>query len=125
MEPQDLAFEAARILDSKKATDILVLDVHELVDIAEYFVIASASNNRQVDALIDYVEEGLKAQGAEFLQLEGREECTWALLDYGPVMVHIFQPETRDFYRLENMWRQAPAYTVDEGGIIALEGQED
>lgn len=117
MEPQELAFAAAHILDDKKGENVVVIDVSKVADITEYFVIATANSNRLVDALIDYVEEGLKPYGADPLQIEGREQCSWAIMDYGSVMVHIFQPDARSFYRLERLWGDATFYDLVDGEI--------
>ena len=121
LEAQDLAFAAARVIDEKHGTAIRVIDVRGIADIADFFVIATASNRRLVDALIDDVEEALKPLGADPFSIEGREECTWALIDYGTVIVHVFQPQTRDYYRLERLWNDAPSYDVIDGEIIARE----
>ena len=122
MDPKELAFTAANIIDDKKGEDIVVADVSKVADITDFFVIATASNNRQVDSLIDFVEEGLKPLGADPLQIEGREECSWALIDYDPVMVHIFQPAARSFYRLDKLWGDATFYDMVDGELVEREG---
>ncbi len=118
MEPKDTAFEIAHVLDEKKACDIVIADVSEVADICDFFVIATAPNKRLVDSLVDDVDEHMAALGVSHGDIEGREECTWALMDYGPVVVHIFQPEAREYYRLERLWNRARFYDVDEEGQI-------
>lgn len=118
MEPKDLAFAAAHVLDDKKATDVVIADVSEVADITDFFVIATGTTNRHVDSLVDDVEDTLKLEGAEPIAIEGREECSWALIDYGPVIVHLFQPQARQFYRLEHLWANARYYDVVDGEIV-------
>ncbi len=112
------ALVAAKAADSKKATDIMVQDVTELVSVTDYFVIATASNNRQVDAIIDAVEETVRKEcGVKPLSREGLESGYWALLDYGNFVVHVFQAEARDYYKLELLWNAAPVVDLAEAGI--------
>lgn len=118
MEPKELAFEAAHLLDDKKATDVVVADVSEVADITDFFVIATAGNRRQVDSLVDDLEERLAVLGEKPFSIEGREECTWALVDYGPVIVHVFQPDARSYYRLERLWGNARFYDMVEGELV-------
>ncbi len=108
VEAREAALVAARAADAKKATDIVVQEVGPHIGVTEYFVIATAANNRQVDAIIDEVEEKLRE--ACGMKPSGRElspDGSWSLLDYGSVVVHVFQPETRDHYRLETLWNEA------------------
>ena len=117
------ALDAARAANEKKATDIMVQEVRELIGVTDYFVIATAANNRQVDAIVDAVEERLREQdGAKPLHREVSSDGSWSLLDYGSVVVHVFMPETRDFYRLEQLWNDAPV--VDLAAEAGLEGLE-
>ena len=100
---------AANAADSKKATDIVIQDVRELVSVTDYFVIVTAQNNRQVAAVLDEIEEKeIELAGVKPFGIEGAEEGFWALLDYGDFVVHCFQPEGRDYYRLEEVWNDAP-----------------
>ncbi len=117
-QPRAAALIAARAADDKKATDIMVQEVGALSSIADYFVIATAANNRQVDAIIDEVEDQLRIQaGIKPLHREGIDAGTWALLDYGSIVVHVFQPEARDYYRLEDLWNDCPVLDLKEAGI--------
>lgn len=109
-----VARTAAQALYDKKAEDIAVLDLTVLSDVSDYFVIATGLNNRQVDALVDEVEEKVvKACGEKPISIEGRDERAWILMDYGSVVVHVFTPEARDYYRLEKLWGDAPRLELE------------
>lgn len=115
---RECALIAAKAADDKKATDIMVQEVGAITSMTDYFVIATASNNRQVDAIIEEVEKQLREQGGiKPSSREGIEEGTWALLDYGDIVVHVFQPEARDYYRLEDLWNDCPVIDLKEAGI--------
>lgn len=118
MESQDLAYEIARIIDDKKGHDIVVLDLAGISDIAEAFVIATGDNNRMVDAIVDEIENRLREKGICAFAVEGREDNTWALMDFGAVIVHVFQPQARSFYRLERLWGDAPRFAYAEGELV-------
>ncbi len=111
---EEVARVAARAMSDKKADDVVALDLTELSDVCDYFVIASGSNARLVDTLIDEVEEKVaKACGEHPFSIEGRDQRTWILMDYGSVIVHVFTPEAREYYRLEKLWGDAPALELD------------
>ena len=116
---KDMAVVAARAADGKKATDIVVQHVGELIGVTDYFVIVTAANSRQVGAIIDEIEEQERVQlGAKPLHREETRDGSWELLDYGSVVVHVFQPETREYYRLEALWNDAPIMDLAaEAGI--------
>ena len=116
---KDYAIIAARAADEKKATDIVVQNVGELIGVTDYFVIVTATNNRQVHAIIDAVEEAERLQAKiKPLHREETRDGSWELLDYGSIVVHVFQPETREFYRLEALWNDAPVMALAaEAGI--------
>lgn len=118
LEPRDLAVSIAGVIDEKQGDDIVIYDLRGLCDISDYFVLATAGNARHVDAICDEVEETMKAQGEAPFAIEGRPDCTWLLMDYGQVLVHVFQPEARDYYRLDRMWGDAPHATMDEDGNL-------
>ena len=120
--PRACAIIAAQAADSKKATDIMVQEVGELIGLTEYFVIATASNNRQVEAVVDEIEEQCRLRGgAKPLHMEGTSDGTWSLLDYGSFIVHVLQPETREYYRLESLWNDAPLVDLEkEAGLSDL-----
>ncbi|MDX1501641.1 MAG: ribosome silencing factor [Thermoanaerobaculia bacterium] len=89
---------------SRKATELKVLDLSGLCDFADYFLICSGTNPRQVQAIGDAVDESLRRRGVRPLSIEGREPGRWMLLDYGDFLVHVFLEEIRSFYRLEQLW---------------------
>ncbi len=104
-----LARCAARAASDLKATDVLVLDVGALLSITGYFVIASASNPRQVRAVVDEVEAKVKAElGRAPVRTEGVREQQWTLIDYGDVVVHVFLESVREFYEIERLYMDAP-----------------
>ena len=117
--PRAMAIIAARAADEKKATDIVVQNVGEIISVTEYFVIVTAANSRQVSAIVDEIEEQERAQaGVKPLHREETRDGSWELLDYGSIVVHVFQPETREFYRLEALWNDAPIMDLaSEAGI--------
>jgi ribosome-associated protein len=101
------AKQAAEALAEKKGTDITLLDVGDLIQITEVFVIATGTSNTHVRTLADFVDERLELAGRKVLRDEGRKEGEWVLLDYGDFFVHIFQAEPRQFYGLERLWGDA------------------
>ena len=103
METRALAKKIMAILEEKKAADILALDISEISTLADYFILASAENVRQLDALEDAVEEGI---GLE-LNKEGEGDSGWILMDYKDIVVHLFTKEQREFYDLEKIWSDA------------------
>lgn len=106
---------AASAAVSKKAIDPVVLDVAETLVITSYFVIVSGKSDRQVAAIAEQVEEALRSKaGVKPIGREGEREGKWVLLDFGDVVVHIFQPEERDFYRIEKLWPDAPRLELPE-----------
>ena len=123
---RECALIAARAADEKKATDILVQDVRDLVGVTDYFIIVTAANNRQVNAIVDAIEEELRKQAGEMpLHREDTRDGSWELLDYGAFIIHVFQPETRDFYRLESLWNDAPVVDLAaEAGLTDIEYSE-
>ena len=100
------------LLSSKKAEDILIIDVAEKTTLCDYFVIASGHSSTQVRALCVHVEEKLSEEGLEPRRTEGTREGRWGVLDYGDVIVHIFNDESRLFYHLERLWEDGGNATV-------------
>jgi ribosome-associated protein len=99
---------AVRCADDKKAAGITVLDLRPIASFTEFFVIAAGSNQRQVQAIADDINEQLKKQlGRRPVRIEGYRAAEWVLLDYGDFIVHLFNKEARDFYDLERLWRDA------------------
>ncbi|HKZ28766.1 MAG TPA: ribosome silencing factor [Acidimicrobiia bacterium] len=101
----------AAAIDLKKGIDIALLDVSELLWITDVFVIATGTSRPHVQSLAEEVELKLTIYDRRPLRIEGQREGKWVLLDYGEVVIHIFQPETRDFYGLERLWGDAPRLT--------------
>lgn len=108
-----------KLLDSKKATDIEVLEIGNLTTLGDYFVIASGSSNTQVKTLSGEIEDKLTEQGVEPKRVEGENSAVWILMDYGDVIVHLFHRDTRDYYCLERLW--ADAGKADVGKILSEE----
>lgn len=88
--------------------------MHELLVITDIFVLASGNNRRQVQALIDAVEEALRLDNRKPLRREGQDDAQWVLLDYGDIVVHVFDTPTRDYYDLERLWGDAPRLDFDQ-----------
>ncbi len=104
MESIEMKDIICRELDEHKAVDITILDVAHLTVVADYFVICTAKSNKQVKALAEFVEDKLEEYGIEAIHRDGLTEGKWAVLDYGGVIVHVFNDETRMFYCLEKLW---------------------
>lgn len=101
---KEMARLAYQALDEKKAADISIIDIGEISVLADYFIIASGTNRNQVQALADNVEEQLGKAGYEVRQTEGYRSANWVLMDYGDIIVHVFDSENRLFYDLERIW---------------------
>jgi ribosome-associated protein len=115
--PLELAKVAAIAADDKKATDILVLDLTGKSDVCDYFVICTVANNPMMDAVVEEIEEKVRINCQEKpLSIEGRAGATWLLVDYGAVVIHVFCEESREFYRLERLWGDAPHVKLDLEG---------
>lgn len=113
LDAKEISIAAARAASDKKAEDIVVLDVAALLVITDYFVICTGRNDRQVKTIADEVEEQLRIEyGVKPIGREGVREARWVLLDFGDLVVHIFQPEERGFYRLERLWGDAPRVSL-------------
>ncbi len=98
---------AVRAAESKKATDIRVLGLTGVTSFADYFVICTGANSRQVQAISDEVELQLKRHGERPISVEGYNQADWVLADYGDLLVHVFSPKAREYYGLERLWRNA------------------
>ena len=115
----EVAAMAARAAAAKQATDIVILDVHELIVITDYFVICSASTKRQVKTVIEAIEDSIRELGEKPIRREGEEDGGWWLLDYFVVVVHVFGDEERAYYDLERLWRDAPRLEWQESDEAA------
>ena len=115
--PELLVDEIARLAADRKALEIVALDLRGLIAYTDYFVICSGRSDRQTRAIHDAVHAGIAAEhGLRPRRVEGLAEGSWILMDYLDVVVHVFLPQTRDFYRLEQLWAEAPARAL--GGAI-------
>ncbi len=114
-----MAVAAARAAGSKQAADIVILDVHDLIVITDFFVIATGTSDRQVKTIVEEVEKALRETGMKPLRREGETEAQWVLLDYVDVVVHVFSKEQREYYDLERLWRDAPRVEWEEQGAAS------
>lgn len=113
---RELAEIAVKALDSKRGKEIRLIRIDKITTLAEYFVICTGTSNTQINALCDAVEKELTEKGEEPLHREGYRGGTWVLLDYGCVVVHVFNDEARKFYSLEHLW--ADGEEVDLSAIL-------
>jgi ribosome-associated protein len=105
---RELALIAANAAADKLATDVVLIDVSDRLAITDIFVIATGTNERQVEAIVDEVEEQLRRAGVKPLRREGRRDGRWVLLDYADIVVHVQHAEERVFYALERLWKDCP-----------------
>ncbi len=106
---RDWALVAARVADDKQGRDTIVLFVGDVLAITDYFVITSGTNSRQVRTMAEEIEKSIRAEGGPSpLRVEGLRDLTWVLLDYGDLVVHVFDDETRRFYDIERLYRDVP-----------------
>ncbi|MEA2599194.1 MAG: ribosome-associated protein [Acidobacteriota bacterium] len=105
--------EAVAAAEDRKALDLKVLHLQKVSDFTDYFLICSGTNERQVQAIADGVQERLRANRVRPLHVEGYNRGQWVLLDYGDLVVHVFQEEPRRFYALERLWGDAPDVTAE------------
>ena len=106
------AVAIARAALDKKGEDVTVLDVRGLTSYADYFVVVTADSDRQASAIADHVEQTMKQQGVSKVGVEGYEAGRWILVDYGDVVAHVMNRESRGFYDLEGLWADAPRFAV-------------
>lgn len=107
IDAADIARAAVDAAANKKADDIVLLDIRDVTSMADYFVICSASTDRQVKAVVEGIEQELKADGVRPLLVEGEQSSGWVLIDFGEVVCHVFKPVEREYYRLEDLWQGA------------------
>jgi ribosome-associated protein len=118
----DVATAVRAALD-KKATDVVVLDLRHTQAFTDYFILCSGQNQRQVKAIADAVEEGLRAATIRPAHIEGYDRAEWVLMDFFDFIVHIFSPQTREFYALERLWGDAERIVIDGGEIQPTSGK--
>lgn len=114
-----LAKVAALAAEEKIAQDVLAIDVSEQLALTDVFVIASASNERQVGAIVDEIEDRLRDVGCKPIRREGQREGRWVLIDFGDIVVHVQHADEREFYQLERLWKDCP-----EVDLSTVEAQE-
>jgi ribosome-associated protein len=113
MTPEQMAAAVAAYAADRKALEIVQLDLKELIGYTDYFVICSGRTDRQVKAIHDAIHAGMKSEhGILPRRVEGLGEARWVLMDYLDVVVHVFTPDTRSYYRLEQLWGEAPLLAV-------------
>jgi ribosome-associated protein len=114
LQGAELLAEIARLAADKKAIDVVELDLRGVLGYTDYFLVCAGNTTRQTKAIHDGILEGLKQEHATApRRVEGVSRADWILMDYLDVVVHIFTPEARDFYRLEQLWGEAPARVAD------------
>jgi len=114
------ALVAARTADDNRGRDIVVLDLRELTTFFDYFVIATGTSRRQLHAISEEIDHALEdGLGDRRMGIEGYSESRWILLDYGDVVIHMFDPETREYYALEELWAQAKRVPFEPRGAEA------
>ena len=116
MTPEQIATAVAEFASDRKAQDVVALDLREIIGYTDYFVICTGRSDRQAKAIHDAIHEGMKSEhGTLPRRVEGLPEARWILMDYLDVVVHVFTPETREYYRLEQLWGEAPVSAVGAG----------
>jgi ribosome-associated protein len=118
--PRKLSGEVARAIQAaldKKASNIVVLDLRHTPAFTDYFILCSGQNQRQVKAIADAVEEALRASRIKPAHVEGYDRAEWVLMDFFSFIVHVFTPQTREFYSLERLWGDAERIDVDENSL--------
>ena len=114
MKPEQLAETIAALAVDKKAADVIELDVRDVLGYTDFFLVCSGNTARQTKAIHDGIHQGLKDDhGILPRRVEGLREARWILMDYLDVVVHIFTPDARDFYRLEQLWGEVPSRVLD------------
>lgn len=111
MSEWEIAVQAAQ---SRKAEDIVILNIGASSSFTDYFVICTGTNPRQVQAIADSIETSLKGEGVRPIGVEGYKSAEWVLMDYGDFVIHVFSPTSRQFYDLGRLWRNAPRIPVPE-----------
>ena len=122
-DARERALLAAHAAAAKKGDDIAVLDVGEIISIIDCFVLISATNTRQTRTIVSEVQDVLREyDGSRPIGVEGLDDATWVLMDYGDIVVHVFLDETRAYYDLDRLWADAPRIPFVDSGPLAAEG---
>ena len=118
MNSKNLSDRITELIFNKKGYDVKILDLRTLATFADYFVICSADSDTQVKAIADEIDKELRDTGIRYWHKEGYKALTWVLIDYVDVVVHIFKKDSRDFYKLEKLWGDAPVEDVEDPGNV-------
>ena len=113
IESKELALKIARIMKEKKAIDVTVIDISPKASFADYFVMSSAGSERQMSALVDYIEDMLEPQGVFPKSVEGKRSSGWILMDYGDVVINVMTVATREKYNIERIWGDCDNLEID------------
>ena len=114
MNNKEIALMAAKILDEKKAKDIVIIDISKKASFADYFVLASGANERQVGTLSEEIDDRFSKEGIIVKSIEGKKASGWILMDYGDVIVNVLSSEMRDRYNIEKVWGDCEFITPEE-----------
>jgi len=117
LNSKDLAEKITNLIFNKKGYDVKILDLKKLASFADYFVICSADSDTQVKAIADEIDKELRDEGIKYWHKEGYMALSWVLMDYVDVVIHIFQKDARDYYKLEKLWGDAPVQEVEDPGV--------
>lgn len=112
IEAATLARRVVELADEKQASEIVMLDIRQVSTIADYFVICSAETERQIRAIVEAIDEGIKQDTGLDPRIEGRSDTGWIVLDYADVVVHVFSEEQREYYQLDRLWSKTPPVVV-------------
>ena len=113
IEAKKMALDIAKLLDEKKAMDVAVIDISPQASFADYFVMASAGSERQLDALVDNVEDALEPQKIFPKSVEGKRSSGWILMDYGDVVINVMTVEMREKYNIERIWGDCESLEIN------------
>ncbi len=111
---------SARVAADNKARDVVVLDMRGITPLYDYFVLATGSSRRQIHTLAEEIDAALRAVGDRRLSIEGYEASKWVVQDYGDVVVHVFDPDLREYYSLEELWADAPRVDWENHPVVDL-----
>ena len=121
LDTRERVREAVSAADDRKAVDLKVLQLEKITDFTDYFLICSGTNERQVQAIVDEVEERLRHRGSKPIRREGRRDGRWVLLDYVDIVVHVQHAEERTYYALERLWKDCPSLPLPADAVAPAE----
>ncbi len=118
INPKEIALLAANVLDNKKASDIVIIDISEKASFADYFVIASGGSERQIGALADEIDDRFAKEEIPLKNIEGKQTSGWILMDFGDVIINVLTSEMRERYNIERVWGDCNIIHYEEGAQI-------